>query len=197
MYRQSKRKDWLAQLEERGARIRAEGLLVELDVLQELRPKAKAAMIVEARRQPGWKILGSIPFLGPVRVAEILAIMATPWRFRTKRQAWPYVGLAVVTRSSADQEFAEGKLRRRKRAPLTRGLNRNHHPLLKSVFKGAANAVAAQEGPFKEFYDACVARGVREEMAKLTLARKIVAVALHLWKTGEHWDATKLKMQTT
>ena len=197
VYRQSTRKEWLAQLEERGARMRAEGLLAELDLLQELRPKAKAAMIAEARRQPGWKVLRTIPFLGPVRVAEILAIMATPWRFRTKRQAWPYAGLAVVTRSSADQVFADGKLRRRKRAPLTRGLNRNHHPLLKAVFKGAANAAAAQDGPLKELYDACVARGVREEMAKLTLARKIVAVALHLWKTGEHWDATKLRRQTT
>jgi len=197
VYRQSTRKGWLSQLEGRGARTRAEALFAELDVLQELRPKAKAAMIAEARRQPGWKILRSVPFLGPVRVAEILAIMATPWRFRTKRQAWPYVGLAVVTRSSADQEFTDGSLRRRKRAPLTRGLNRNHHPLLKSVFKGAANAAAAQEGPFKEFYEACVGRGVREEMAKLTLARKIVAIVLRLWKTGEMFDATKLKMQVT
>ena len=154
-------------------------------------------MIAEARRQPGWKILRSVPFLGPVRVAEILAIMATPWRFRTKRQAWPYVGLAVVTRSSADQEFADGRLRRRKRAPLTRGLNRNHHPLLKAVFKGAANAAVAQDGPFKEFYEACVGRGVRQEMAKLTLARKIVAIVLRLLKNGEIFDATKLKMQAT
>jgi transposase len=197
VYRESTRKSWLSQLEQRGARIRAEALFAELDVLQELRPAAKAAMIAEARRQSGWKILRSVPFLGPVRVAEILAIMATPWRFRTKRQAWPYVGLAVVTRSSADQEFADGSLRRRKRAPLTRGLNRNHHPLLKSVFKGAANAATAQDGPFKEFYEACVGRGVREEMAKLTLARKIVAIVLRLWKTGENFDATKLKMQAT
>ena len=124
VYQPSKRRGWVSQLEGRGARMRAEALFTELDVLQELRPKAKAAMIAEARRQPGWKVLRSIPFLGPVRVAEILAIMATPWRFRTKRQAWPYVGLAVVTRSSADQEFADGKLRRRRRAPLTRGLNR-------------------------------------------------------------------------
>jgi transposase len=197
VYQPSKRKGWVAQLEGRGARMRAEALFKQLDVLQELRPKAKAAMIAEARRQPGWKVLRSIPFLGPVRVAEILAIMATPWRFRTKRQAWPYAGLAVVTRSSADQEFASGKLRRRKRAPLTRGLNRNHNPLLKSVFKGAANAAAAQEGPLKDLYDACVARGVREDMAKLTLARKIVAVALRLWKTGDLWDATKLNVQAT
>ena len=67
----------------------AEALLAELDALQELRPKAKAAMIA-GPPQPGWKVLRSVPFLGPVRVAEILAIMATPWRFRPKGQAWPY-----------------------------------------------------------------------------------------------------------
>ena len=36
-----------------------------------------------------------------------LAVMATPFQFRTKRQLWPYIGLAVVTRSSTDQEFVE------------------------------------------------------------------------------------------
>ena len=125
-----------------------------------------------------------------------LAIIATPFRFRTKRQLWPYAGLAVVTRTSADEEFVNGKLRRRRRAPLTRGLNRNHNPALKSVFKGAANAAAAKPGPLKDFYDACVGRGVREELAKVTLARKISSIALRLWKKGELWDPDKLRMQT-
>jgi transposase len=98
VYQAAQRKEWLAKLENRGARARAAGLYEELDVLQELRPKAKAAMITEARRQSGWKPLLSIPFLGPIRVSTILAIAATPWRFRTKRQLWSYVGLAVVTR---------------------------------------------------------------------------------------------------
>jgi transposase len=197
VYRKAQRKKWLAMLQIRGARTRAEMLLQQLDLLLELRPAAKRAMIAEARRQAGWTVLRSIPFLGDVRVAQILAIMATPFRFRTKRQAWPYVGLAVVTRSSADQEFAGATLRRKRRAPLTRGLNRNHNPLLKSVFKGAANAAAAKEGPLKSFYDACVARGVREELAKVTLARKIVAIALRLWKTGEFWDPAKLTTMAT
>src|SRR3954465_13633372 len=80
----------------------------------------------------------------------------TPHRFRTKRNIWPYAGLAVVTRSSADQEFAGGKLRRRNRPPQTRGLNRNHNPMLKSIFKGAATSAAAKPGPLKDIYDACV-----------------------------------------
>lgn len=188
VYRASQRKQWLAKLEG-GARVRAESLLSQLDVLLELRPKAKAAMIAAARRQPGWKILRTIPFLGPVRVAFMLAIMRTPWRFRTKRNLWPYAGLAVVRQSSADQEFRDGKLQRSRKSPMTRGLNRNHNPMLKAVFKGAANAAVSKAGPLRDYYEASVARGVRDELAKVTLARKIAAVALHLWKNGEKFEA--------
>ena len=196
VYRASQRKEWLAKLEE-GARVRAASLLTQLDLLLELRPKAKAAMIAAARRQPGWKSLRSIPFLGPVRTALILAIMRTPHRFRTKRNIWPYAGLAVVKRSSADQEFKNGKLQRSKKAPVTRGLNRNHNPMLKSVFKGAANAAASKPGPFCDYYQASLGRGVKDDLAKVTLARKIAAVTLRLWKKGELWDPKKLTMQAT
>ena len=73
----------------------------------------------------------------------ILAILRTLFRFRTKRNLWPYAGLAVITRSSAEQELKDGKLRRKRKAPLTRGLNRNHHPILKSILKGAATSAIA------------------------------------------------------
>jgi len=154
-------------------------------------------MVAEAKKHSGWKNLRSIPFLGDVRVALLMAIMATPHRFRTKRNIWPYSGLAVITRTSADEEFAAGKLRRRKKAPRTRGLNRNHNPMLKSIFKGAANAAAAKPGPLNDIYKACVARGTKPELAKVTLARKIASVALRLWKKGEFFDPKKLTMQTT
>lgn len=127
----------------------------------------------------------------------MMAIIGTPFRFRGKRRLWPYAGLAVVTRSSADSEINDGKLRRRKRAPLTRGLNRNHNPVLKNILEGVANAGAAKPGPLKDFYDRCVSGGVREEMAKLTLARKLASVVLRLWKKGELWDPTKLTMQAS
>lgn len=196
VYRVSQRKQWLAKLEG-GARVRAASLLTQLDALLELRPKAKAAMIVAARRQPGWKVLRSIPFLGAVRVAQLLAIMRTPFRFRTKRNLWPYAGLAVVKHSSANQVFKNGKLQRSKKAPMTRGLNRNHNPLLKAVFKGAATAAAAAPGPLGEYYKASVSRGVDKDLAKVTLARKIAAVALRLWKKGEVFNPKKLTMQVT
>lgn len=196
VYRPNDRKQWLEKLD-RGARVRAEALLRHLDVLLELRPAAKKTMLAEAKKQPGWKILRSIPYLGPIRAAEILAIMRTPHRFRTKRNLWPYVGLAVVTHSSADKEIVGGRVQKKKRPPLTRGLNRNHNPILKEVFKGAATAATVRPGPLRDFYEASLKRGVRDELAKVTLARKIAAVALRLWKKGELWDPDKLTMQAT
>jgi transposase len=197
VYSGRQRKSWLARIKGPGAQLRAESLFTQLDALLPLRNKAKAAMLTEAKRHAAWKILRSIPQLGPVRTAQIIAIVGTPFRFRGKRSFWPYVGLAVVTRSSADNEVVAGTIRRRRRAPLTRGLNRNHNHVLKDVFKGAATAAAYKDGPLKDFYEQCVARGVAEEMALLTLARKIASVALRLWKKGELWNPAKLTTQMT
>ena len=192
VYSPVERAQWLSRLSNRGARFRAEALYAQIDMLRELRPKAKAAMIAEARRDPAWTVLRTIPFLGPVRVALILAFMKTPWRFRTKRNLWAYAGLAVVTQSSADHEFIDGRPVRRRRKPLTRGLNRNHNRILKNVFKGAATAAVGRPGPLQDFYKGMIARGMREDMARLTLARKLAALTLRLWKRGEAYDPTKL-----
>lgn len=195
VYHPRHRARWLARLADRGARFRAEALYAELDVLRTLRPRAKAAMVAEARRDPAWALLRTIPFMGPVRVALLLATMQTPWRFRTKRNLWAYAGLAVVTRSSADYLIVEGRPVRRRRSPLTRGLNRNHNRVLKAVFKGAATAAKARPGPLQDWYHGVLARGVREELATVTLARKLAAITLRLWKKGERYDPTQLTMQ--
>ncbi len=195
VYHPTGRAQWLAQLPDRGGRFRAEALYAELDVLRALRPKAKAAMLAEARRDPAWEGLRTIPFLGPVRVALLLATMQTPWRFRTKRHLWAYAGLAVVTRSSADYALVAGQPVRRRRAPLTRGLNRNHNRVLKDVFQGAATAATARPGPLQDFYHDMIARGMWAELARVTLTRKLAALTLRLWKQGERYDPTKLTIQ--
>ena len=84
---------------------------------------------------------------------------------------------------------------RRSRSRI-RGLNRNHNHDLKNLFKGAATVAAAKAGPFQEYYDALVAKGMRPEMARLTLARKIASITLIIWKKGARFEAQHLKPQT-
>lgn len=195
VYQPRTQAQWLARLPEHGARFRAATLMTELEVLRTLRPKAKAAMLAEARRDPIWPVLLSIPFIGPVRAALLLATMQTPWRFRTKRHLWAYAGFAVVTHSSADYVLLHGRPVRRRRPPLTRGLNRNHNRILKNVFKGAAIAATTRPGPLQTFYQGLLARGLSADVARVTLARKFAALTLHLWKTGERYDPTQLTVQ--
>lgn len=195
VYSARQRAQWLAQLPAGAVRGRAEALYAELAVLQALRTKAKAALVTAARRHSGWSVLRRIPFFGPVRVSLLLAVLQTPWRFRTKRNLWAYTGLAVTTHATAQYELAGRTPVRRRRAPMTRGLNRNHHRLVKAIFKSAATAATARPGALQDFYQQLVAGGMREQLARVTLTRKLAALTLRLWKTGEAYDPAKLTRQ--
>jgi transposase len=195
VYGAQNRAQWLAKLADPGVRFRAEALYAELDVLRELRAKAKAALVKEARRDPAWSCLRTIPLLGPVRVSLLLAVLQTPWRFRTKRNLWAYAGLAVVTRTSSEYEVVGNRVVRRSRAPMTRGLNRNHNRIVKNVFKSAATAALGRPGPLQDLYFAMIDGGMRPELARVTLTRKLAAITLHVWKKGERFDPAKLTLQ--
>ena len=166
LYRQDRREQWLEKLSERGAKQRASFLYQQLAALRPLRQEAKRLMVQEARRQRAYPWLLSMPQLGSVSVAQLLAIVSTPHRFRSKRQFWTYVGLAVVTRTTAEHEIVNGVLRRSKRPLSTRGLNRNHNHLLKRVFKNAATG-ACHSGPFKPAYELRLAQGMAPEFGAL------------------------------
>ena len=82
--------------------------------------------------------------MGPGRVAQLIAAIDSPHRFRTKRQLWAYSGLAVTTKSSADSRLVKGELRTAVRARTTRGLNPNYNRTLKPVFQDAALLASAR-----------------------------------------------------
>src|SRR2546422_7701102 len=50
---------------------------------------------------------------------------------------------------------------------------------------GHRTCAPARPGPLQDFYHGVIARGTREELARLTLTRKLAALTLRLWKKGE------------
>jgi len=198
VYRPENRKEWLEKLDGNGPRHRAERLLKQLELLEELCLEAQNDLICEARKHKSFKILRGIPGLGPIRVALVLAFVITPHRFHNKRQFWTYTGFSVVRRGSAEYEITQGELKRTKKKPLPRGLNNNYNHVLKNVFKGAA-LTAAYRGPFRKAFDQRVANGTAPNIVLLTLARKIASITLALWKKGESFDIKRhrLSEQTT
>ena len=189
------REEWLNKLPQAGVRRRAELLYQQLDGLQALRREVRPELLAESRRHKAAKLLRQIPCIGPIRAARLIALMQTPHRFRSKRQLWTYSGLGVETHESAQYRYVGGQVQRSKKPQQIRGLNQNHNHEMKEIFKSTATRASCGRGPFHDFYTALLATGMKPEMARLTLARKIAAITLTLWKKEERFDAEKLKTQ--
>jgi transposase len=181
-----------------GHRELAEWLGRELDALLPLREEAEERLLKEAKTHPITRTLGTAPGMGPVRTAQLVAIVATPHRFRTSRQFRSYCGLSIVTRSSSDWVRDRHGEWVRAEVQQTRGLTRKRQPVLKAIFKGAATTVLTQlvGHPLHADYQRQLQAGIKPNLAKLTLARRIAAIVLSMWKHEEVYDPTRLKVVT-
>jgi transposase len=195
VYQPTQRAQWLERLNDRGSRQRMEWLYEELDYLAPLRRRVKQAVLSEAEKHRAVRLLRTIPQLGPLRSALIVATVDTPYRFRTKRQLWSYCGLAVVTHMSSEYEIRDDRVVRSRKPIATRGLNRNCNRRMKEVFIGAATG-GSHRAPYRSYVEKLKQTGMRPEMARLTLARKITAITLSVWKKGEKFDPKKLNWTT-
>lgn len=189
VYEASKRDEWLTQLPY-GYRQLAESLCRELDGLTQLRDEAEEWLLKEAKSHPIVRILRTAPGMGPIRVAQLVAIVGTPHRFRTSRQFWSYSGLGIVQHSSSDWVRTKSGEWVRAQVQQTRGLTRKRQPVLKSLFKGAATTVITQlpEDPLHAHYQSMLDSGIKPNLAKLTLSRRIAAIVLAMWKHEEVYD---------
>jgi len=187
--------EWLAKLVEPGVRMRAEHLYQQVDSLQPVRQEARRQLLLESRKHAAVKLLCQIPSIGPIRAALLVALLQTPHRFRTKRQLWAYSGFALEVHDSGEYRWVRGKRQRNRERITVRGLNGNHNQDVKSLFKGAAISASTRPGPLHDFYVARLGSRMRPTMARLTLARKIAAITLTMWKKGVRFDPKELQQQ--
>lgn len=196
-YGEAERKRLLAALPS-YQRSAAAIVLEHLDAVSLVRSKVDDLLMVEAHKHRASKRLATVPGLGPKRVAQLMAVVVDPHRFGNKRVFWAYCGFAVQTHSSADWLQSEGRWVRAK-TTMTRGLNRAHNTVLKDVFKGAAQTVVwagNEDNPLFQVYQRLLTQGTRPPLAMLTIARKIAAIALAVWKKGEDYSTTQVTLDS-
>ena len=189
VYAKAHREPWQQQLPA-SARTTAARLYEQIDFLVALKERAEQDLIRESRKHPITRVLETTPGLGPIRVARLLPIVITPHRFRTRQQFWSYCGLGIVMRSSSDWVRTPDGRWIRAQVQQTRGLTRQHNHTLKDVFKGAATTIITQalDDPLYHDYERVTEAGTKPNLAKLTLARKIAATVLALWKKEEPYS---------
>lgn len=164
----------------------------EVDHLAELKEVAAERLLEESHKHDAARILATAPGLGPIGVALLIPVVVTPHRFRTSRQYWQYCGFGIINRSSADWVKRDGDLKYapRGRQQLTTSFCRP----LKALYKQAAVTVLrSPTHPLRQHYDRLVESGTRASNARTTIARRIAAITLSMWKNREPYDPARLK----
>ena len=195
VYNPEKREEWLKQLTAPYQRL-ARWICREIDELLPLREEAEAWLLSEVKTHPIIRKLSTVPGMGPIRSAHVVAIGGTPERFRTRRQFWSYAGLGIITRTSAEWGQERGGEWVRAPKVQTRGLSRRRQPRLKAVFKGAATTVISQlsEHPLHADHERLLRSGTKPPLARLTLARRIAAIVLAMWRHQEVYNPKRHRL---
>jgi hypothetical protein len=98
-------------------------------------------------------------------------------------------------RSSSDWVQGKDGKWRKDNVQQTRGLNRHHNHVLKSIFKEAATTVIGQadkDCPLYHHYESMLRNRSNPNLAKLTIARQLAAISLAVWKKEAPYDPAKL-----
>jgi len=174
-------------------RYRAEIFSEQLQAMSSAHEQAREWLEREAGKVPIVSKISTAPGIGLIRSAQIVATVVSPHRFRTRQQFWSYCGFAIVTHSSSDWHIDTHGRKVPSNRMLTRGLNRQRNPILKSAFKGAAVTVVhyMPTHPLNGDYQRLVKQGTRPDLARLTIARRIASAVLAMWKTNQEYDPNK------
>jgi transposase len=167
-------------------------LLRHVNVLTPLVTDARSALISEASTHSEFSLLQSMPFVGPIRAAQLIAAVGTPHRFKSVRQFWAYAGLAVERRISAEHRVEKGRAVRAKRRSTSCRLNRNYHPRVKKVMKDIALGASLGGGALRLIYDRHPEKGKRPAIARVALARRVATILFAMWKSGSCYNAAQI-----
>jgi transposase len=147
-------------------------LWLEYDAVQACEETWRKRLIARAKQDDIVVRLEEMPGLGWTRAATLRVYLDTPWRFRSPKALWKYLGIGLERRHS-------GNGPEQLRVPLQ--VNR----LLKSTILGAARSAIAQgENPFADLHRRWLEQGLSTRLARRNVARRLSATIWGLWKNG-------------
>ena len=178
VYSETYREEWEAKLpQETTVLLILDGLWRQLKQSEQTEKELLKAARAQAKQYPEIKHFEAIPGIGFISAATISAILETPYRFADKRKVWMYAGLGIMTRSSGGKTYSEK-------------LSTDYNRLLKYTLKQAAEvAVRSEDNPFRRKYlDMTLLHTIAPHLAKLTIARDMLATMWAMWRKGEKYN---------
>lgn len=172
---------WLRGLElESILRSRIERLLVELAFLGDQLAALEKQLEALAAAQPAVALLRTIPGIGPRSAEALVAYADDLGRFSNRKQFASYFGL-TPTEDSSGQQVRRGRIS--KRGPS----------VARWVLVEAARCAIRRCPELQAFADRITrGRKDRRKKAVVATARKLVAIAFGMLRTGETFDVRRL-----
>ena len=128
----------------------------------------------------GVKGLGSVPEFGTKTVAVLRAELGEISRFARVDQVVAYAGLDIEVKESGKWK-GQAKLSKRGSGRLRRILD-----------LAAVRCIRLPGSAFGAYYHRLVTRGLKKREAMMAVMRKMLIVAVHLLKTGEQYDSSRV-----
>jgi transposase len=172
----------------------ARAYIQQFALITELVGSARRSLLHSASKNPAYGLLQTIPFIGEIRAATLVGIIGTIARFRTRRQLWSYFGLGVIQRVSSEYKVENGQV---VKGLSKRGVRRSSsgQPILRNVVGDISAHASGGRGELRAIFERHIARGKNRAVARLSLARKVVSIVLAVWRSGQPYDARKVKLR--
>lgn len=189
LFHRRNQKKYLRALRSRPAEhLRASALFRQLEFTLTEQDAARQALLAEAADSPAFLLLQSFPCVGPVRAALFIAIVGSPHRFANRRRFWKYSGFAVRRTGSGEHIVEDGVARKLPAKVRSWGLERRCNHILKRVLRDVAVGVLTSRGCLRAFYDRLLDSGKSPTNARTTVARKVGATMLAIWRSSRPFD---------
>jgi transposase len=166
----------LKQIGRPMVRFLLEVLYGELDAVEVAQEKLERKLSGMLRHRREYKQVVTIPGYGPTNGAIFVAVVDDPHRFETSRKLWKYSGLSVREPWSGRKENAKP------------GGSFVGNRLLKYAAMVAAKRSLQGDNQFSRHHALMLERGLDPAMADKTIARRLLATALAIWKSGKDYQ---------
>lgn len=181
--RRNPRRVPMRKLSGTASKVVARAYIRQIELATTLVEEAKAEFLAFARQFQSHKLLQTVPHVGEIRAAMLIAVIGDPQRFHSRRAVWAYAGLAVVQRSSAEHRVEDGRVIRDRRRTGVH-LSKIAQPVFKKLLRDIALHASIRGGPFRKLYDTYLKSGKRPSIARLSLARRVAAIIFAVWRSG-------------
>jgi transposase len=148
---------------------------------------ADATIAMHLAAEPAAPRLQSVPGVGPVTAATVIAALDTPTRFASAGHVAAYLGLVPREWSSGDHQ---------QRGSITKTGNRRARAMLVQAAWGVWRDRHPASVPLRQWVERLAARRGKR-VAVVALARRLAGILFALWRDGTRFDAARLGQRPT